>query len=331
MKFAIDLYKDFEYIFSLKQKEMKNLVAKQLAQFYPQDKICNIDDYIYAIGDIPIALVAHLDTVWEDAPPSFIFFDPFKKVMWSPYGLGADDRAGCIAILEILKHGLRPHVIFTTDEEIGGIGASILASQPCPFDNLNYIIELDRRGRNDCVFYDCESKDFQKYIKTFGFKLAYGTFSDISMLCGSWQICGVNLSIGYLNEHTRTEVLFLDSMYSTINRVIKMLSVKDIPKYKWEGLTYIPYEDEFDWLPDYAPTKPFIRRCSHCFKAINDQDSVMVRAGNSIKDYCFDCLITHASYCPRCGQPFENLEGISSEKLCAQCQEEENEIYTSGD
>ena len=245
MKFSHEKFKHFEHIFSLTQKQLMEEVENKLTQYYPIDKIVIDNDYIYAIGTIPIALVAHLDTVWEDAPPSFTLFDPFRNVMWAPNGLGADDRAGVLAIFEILKLGLLPHVIFTTDEEIGGIGASSLAFLECPFSDLRYLIELDRRGREDCVFYDCENKDFQKYIENFGFKTAMGTFSDISMLCGAWEKCGVNLSIGYLHEHTHKEMLFINSMYMTIAKVVKMLKCKQIPEFKWEGLTYIPYFDSF--------------------------------------------------------------------------------------
>ena len=40
-------------------------------------------DYIYAIGDIPIALVAHMDTVFPK-PVSELYYDTRKNVMWSP-------------------------------------------------------------------------------------------------------------------------------------------------------------------------------------------------------------------------------------------------------
>ena len=59
-------------------------------------------DYLYAIGDIPIGLVAHVDTVFPE-PPEDIYYDREKGVMWSPQGLGADDRAGVFAILKIIQ------------------------------------------------------------------------------------------------------------------------------------------------------------------------------------------------------------------------------------
>ena len=326
MKFPIEKYKYFEYVFSLKQNAMKQFIYNELLHFYKNKNIHYSNDYIYVEGSIPIALVAHMDTVWEENPPQYILFDPFKNVMWSPHGLGADDRAGCIAILEILKNSdLRPHLIFTTDEEIGGLGAEILAELDCPFDDLRYIIELDRRGRNDCVFYDCESEDFQKYIETFGFKTAIGTFSDISLLCGAWEICGVNLSIGYMNEHTTHEMLFLNAMYNTITRVMKMLSVTDIPKYKWEGLTYLPID--FDWMDNMEVSSRFFEGpalvCKGCHRPVDGAYAIhaIPQEGTSAAIYCYNCMTKHVSYCPRCSQPIENPEGIESEKLCRYCSE----------
>ena len=318
MKFSPEKGKYFEYIFSLKQKQMKNVALAELRKFYPEENICEKKEYLYAIGNIPIALVAHLDTVWEDNPPKYTFFDPFKNVMWSPNGLGADDRAGVIAIFEIIRTGLRPHIIFTTDEEIGALGAEELASIQCPFKDLRYMIELDRRGRNDCVFYDCESKPFQNYINTFGFETAIGSFSDISMLCGAWQVCGVNLSIGYYNEHTQRELLFLTTMYNTITRVIKMLKEKNIPHFVWEGTTYIP---QFTWIDymNYAHSN-FKYACKSCHKPLSYNEACHARtSGGGTAYYCIECMPQHVAYCERCGAPYECDEGISYLGFCNEC------------
>ena len=142
-------YKLFERLVSLSQKELKKAMSQYLKAKY--DNVIFTKDYLVAIGDIPVALVAHLDTVYR-TPVSNLYYDQRKGVLWSPDGLGADDRAGIFAVLKILQDGYRPSVIFTTDEEKGGVGASALAMNPCPIPNLKYMIELDRRGSNDCVF-----------------------------------------------------------------------------------------------------------------------------------------------------------------------------------
>ena len=154
-------YQLFRALAELTQEQLRNLLFAHLKRKYK--KIIATEEYIYAVGDIPIGLLAHMDTVFK-APPTEIYYDRRKNVMWSPTGLGADDRAGVFSILQLIKAGYRPHVIFTTDEEIGCVGAQELSFLPCPFEDLRYIIQLDRRNSNDCVFYDCANAEFEKNI-----------------------------------------------------------------------------------------------------------------------------------------------------------------------
>jgi len=172
-------YQLFEQLVSLRQSQLHAIMKQLLLKKYK--KVISTPDYIIAFGDIPIALVAHLDTVFK-YPVTQLYYDREKNVAFSPDGLGADDRAGVFAILQILKTDLRPSIIFTTDEEQGGIGAAQLTLQypQCPIPNLKYLIELDRQGSTDAVFYECDTADFKDYIESFGFLEAKGSFSDIS-------------------------------------------------------------------------------------------------------------------------------------------------------
>jgi hypothetical protein len=154
-------FRTFERLCGLSQKGLKHTLSVFLKSKY--EKVLETPDYICAVGNIPIALVAHMDTVFTH-PARNVFYDRRKNVIWSPDGLGADDRAGVFSIIQIVKKGLRPHIIFTTDEEKGALGALALGQEDCPFEDLRYIIELDRRGANDCVFYDCENPEFTDYI-----------------------------------------------------------------------------------------------------------------------------------------------------------------------
>lgn len=107
------------------------------------------------------------------------------------------------------------------------------------------IFQLDRRGSEDCVFYDCDNPDFVKYIESFGFVEAYGTFSDISVIAPEWEVAAVNLSVGYYNEHTNHEYLRLDELETTIERVEKMLAAADdMPTF-----SYIPAKSTLNMNP----------------------------------------------------------------------------------
>lgn len=266
-------------------------------------------DYLYAIGDIPIGLVAHVDTVFPE-PPEDIYYDREKGVMWSPQGLGADDRAGVFAILKIIQSGLRPTIIFTTDEEVGGLGAAQLVKDfsECPIPNLKYLIQLDRRGTNDCVFYDCDNEDFITYVESFGFIEAFGTFSDIAELCPAWDVVGVNLSIGYENEHTRYETLHLKPWMATIEKVKRMLKEKDIPDFEYIEYSYSyngtkwgydeKYKDWYDYTPHY--------RCKSCGKSFCEYEVIPTRNKNKkIVYYCPDCCVDNVTWCLDCGTAYE--------------------------
>lgn len=262
------------------------------------------EDYLIAIGKTPIALVAHLDTVFKYLPID-IYHDKEKNVIWSPYGLGADDRAGVYSIIKILKDGYRPTVIFTTDEELGNVGAIALSLNiPDPPASLKYIIELDRQGSNDCVFYDCDNKEFINYIESFGFKQARGSFSDISDICPYWGIAGVNLSVGYYSEHSASEYLKLEEMFNTIKKVELMLEDAD-------NISTFPY----------IPVKTLWKEvtCAKCKKKLSERFANEIYSPIGEKNYyCLDCAINlEVDYCKNCGNLFSNPGGKA--EVCKKC------------
>lgn len=232
------------------QTQTKKMLSHFLNKTY--DNIIETKEYIIALGNIPIALVAHLDTVFDFGRKKepLLLYDKEKNIMFSPDGAGFDDKAGLYAIIQIVRSGLRPHIILTTDEEIGALGAVGVSKQKDLFkDKLNYIIELDRCGSHDCVFYDCENKDFVKHIESFGFKTAIGTFSDISVIAPQLGVAAVNLSIGYYNEHSRAEYLCIGEMNNTIAKVKRILEAKA------KHFNYIPKEQG-----------EYVIKCSKCGK-----------------------------------------------------------------
>lgn len=284
------------------------------------DNIITTKDYIIAIGDIPIALVAHMDTVFK-VPVSDLYYDRLKGVLWSPDGLGADDRAGIFAILKILQDGLRPSVILTTGEEMGGVGASAIVDKypECPIPGLKYMIQLDRRGTNDCVFYDCYCPEFVDYVESFGFCERWGSFSDISFLMPEWQIVGVNLSVGYEDEHSRTEILNINPLFDTIRKVKKMLTETEIPDFVYDEIVApevsLWWKKTGQWLSDY--------RCNHCKKLFSEHEVFPVLGvdGKTTKFYCPDCIAGHVEWCDVCGEPYEVLTP-TGKNLCKECEEE---------
>lgn len=314
-------FKTFEQLVSLTQKELHAAMATFLKSKY-NNVIVN-DKYICAKGDIPIALVAHMDTVFK-TPAYEVYYDPRRNVMWSPDGLGADDRAGVYAIVEIIRSGLRPHVIFTTDEEMGCIGADELAKYQCPFEDLKYIIQLDRQGANDCVFYDCYNPAFIDYIESFGFVESWGTFSDISSLCPAWRICGVNLSVGYYGEHSFSEYLCVGQLFETIKKVKVMLQEEEIPEFEYKRM----HRSHFNYLlKDYYSTEDPYVICGGCGHTYGEYDTFPVKGiDGGTKYYCIDCIPGRVDWCVNCEEAFE-LDPDCPNTLCPDCVE----VFYSGD
>lgn len=207
--------------FKLKIKLYKHLKQKNYNPIFK-------NGYLYAKGDIPILLVSHMDTVL-DSPPKKFYYNEESDILYSNYGIGGDDRCGVYAILKIIEE-YHPHILFTEKEEIGCIGA-IKTIKTLPRPNVKYIIEIDRRGNNDCVFYDCNNQEFIQYIESFGFKTAEGIFSDISILGPYWDIATVNLSGAYYNEHTDEEYIKFKELENIIERIKNIIASHQNTKY----------------------------------------------------------------------------------------------------
>lgn len=277
----------FEKLCCMTEEKLFRAVKQILLNYYGNEKVFMYDkNYIVACGDIPVALVAHLDTVFDE-PPREVFYDIRKGVCWSPDGLGADDRAGVFAILNIIQRGLRPHVIFTMGEEVGGIGAQALAENYL-FKELLYMIELDRQGENDMVFYQCYCPAFISYVGKFGFLEKLGSYSDISFLMDKWRTCGVNLSIGYKDEHSYGELLYVDAMFATINKVIEMLKDVEVSRiakfaYATNGLPLTNWYKTHDTHNDVAFGQC---KCGLCGEDAFDFETLNYE-GHKI---CYDCF-----------------------------------------
>jgi len=255
-------YKGFRLIAQSTQDDLLEYLAPQLETIYGKDNVDLNKDYLFARGGLPVMLVAHMDTVHRTLPTD-LYYDAEQGVMWSPQGIGGDDRCGVYGIITIIKYLLSqksklPSVMFTTFEETGCIGAGVAAKNVSDsfISHINYAIQLDRRGKTDCVFYQCHNYEFQKMVEKYGFITETGSFTDIGKLCPAWGIAGVNLSIGYLNEHTANEIVHVPWMMDTLERVLNMLD--DSPKSK-----KYPYSSSFVAKHTKKPAKYFKEDSKH--------------------------------------------------------------------
>ena len=172
----------------------------------------------------------------------------------SPQGIGGDDRCGVYALANAYEISeKKPWLLFTCDEEIGCIGARAFSDEyekgqlPTELSDVKLIIEIDRRGSKDAVYYDCGNEAFEDYISSKGFKTEIGSFSDISIIAPMIGVAAVNLSSGYYNAHTLHEYINRRQIDSTMQKVIEIISdatKPDFPRFEYiESL----WQDEYEY------------------------------------------------------------------------------------
>lgn len=223
------------------QMTLKLFLKKRLSDYY--DNVVSENGFLYAKGDVPILLTAHMDTVHKENVQKVVVND---DIITSPQGIGGDDRCGVYIILKILEKGYRPSILFCEDEEVGGIGSNkfIKTKYMKELCDLKFFVELDRANANDAVFYDCGNEEFQQFIEsTTGYKTAFGSFSDISHLSPVTDVASVNLSCGYYKAHTTGEYVVFSEMENTIEIVEKLcgLNYADVKKYDYQKVSYNYY------------------------------------------------------------------------------------------
>lgn len=153
------------------------------------------------------------------------------------------DRCGVYAISKLYEMSkVKPWLLFTCDEEVGGVGASYFCDSyfagelPDELDELKMLIEIDRKGSNDAVYYDCRNSKFEDYITSKGFVTNYGSFIDISVIAPELNVATVNWSSGYHNPHTLYEYINRRQLENVIGRVATMIDDamrNDFPKYEY--------------------------------------------------------------------------------------------------
>ena len=203
---------------------------KRLAKKFKRNSLLSKGNFILVKGVAPVMLVAHLDTVHEQ-PVKDICLSSDGNIIMSPQGIGGDDRCGVFALVKVYRLSkVKPWLLFCCDEEIGGLGAKkfCLAHQqlqlPKEIDNFKFLIELDRKGKNDAVYYRCANPDFEAYITGKGFQSAQGSFSDISLIAPELEVAAVNLSCGYYAAHTRHEYIDRFQLNAVIHKVVDIVA-----------------------------------------------------------------------------------------------------------
>lgn len=249
----------FETLLTLSQEEL----LQELPAYLSERSYSVIETDYYTLGVSPsedkqACLVAHLDTInthrgagsynyatkkWDTAqkatPKAEDLMISEKYITLSPEAnpqlacLGADDRCGVKTILDVIEAGKRPHVLFTTDEEIGCVGSNKLIDDEIPLTALadsSMLIQIDRGVHegswNEMVFYEYDENSIPEILEELEkyYTLANGSYTDVAVLGPVYDKPIVNLSASYQNEHTRSEFINLHAYKNNTEGLISFLT-----------------------------------------------------------------------------------------------------------
>lgn len=274
------------------QSEMQEWLPEVLADYGYQIKVTDYMIQAISSKENQPCLVAHLDTIntkrknysygsyystgstlstvtstEKDRTPEvqdilvterYILLSPECKS--SIQCLGADDRVGVKTILDILEMGLRPHILFTTDEEVGCVG-SRKAVKENALEGLkmaSMLIQIDRgvheRSWHEMVTYDFDPEShkeiFDELRKTY--TMATGSYTDVAVLGPHLDKPIVNVSASYRHEHTTDEFINLDAYEYNTQGLIKFI--------EW---AVKQDTNEWKYVAKYVPPKPTYTRNSN--------------------------------------------------------------------
>lgn len=162
---------------------------------------------------------------------------------WCPEVLGADDKAGIYAILQLIRKKTPGLYIFHVGEEKGGIGSKWIAeNNPDLVKDIKRAIAFDRKGTQDVIGEQrgskCCSTDFGIALaarlnqfmppKNLYKSGAIGSFTDTASYMKLIPEC-TNVSCGYYNEHTSSEHLDLYWYLDTFLPAVLKMNWETLP------------------------------------------------------------------------------------------------------
>jgi len=225
-----------------------------------------VDDYGNLLADkkcgdgngATVLLSAHMDTVKGVLTDRKLIETEDGIIMSNKGALGADDRGGIAIILTVLRNlnklNFNGHikVSFSREEEIGCVGAGKIDQNW--YANVDLAIVVDRRGNRDivvgCGMAFCSDsvgyfmEDVSK-MADMDWRAVEGGISD-AMVFAENGINSINLSAGYMNEHTVNEYASLKDMGDTVRLILQTIAVIN-QFYK----TFEPVPSENKWVKSW--------------------------------------------------------------------------------
>jgi len=243
MKPNLGVYAKVHPLFKPKTPGLPNINWKQLTKFCRM-KVNSFEQYgqrldtidgplFYKNNNSDILAVAHLDFVMGPIHTSMLKLAD-DTLYFCPT---LDDRAGVYAILDYLpSKGLQYDYLLTTNEE--KVGSTAAYFTPPPGKKYKFIFSFDRRG-TDVVMYNYYNAEYANKLKEVGWKVDFGTYSDICDL-EHLRCKGFNFGVGYYEQHTTRCHLSANHFKQNMRKFIAFYN-----KYRHDYLPHTPMYNTF--------------------------------------------------------------------------------------
>ena len=128
-----------------------------------------------------------------------------------------------------------------------------------------------------------------------------------------WKLCGVNLSVGYYDEHTYTEMFDVNAFWNTYDQLTLLLQQDSFPTFE-----YTSQPLRFTSLYNLMDEEEVCCKCKQfCYSA----EAFPVKGADGLtKIYCGDCIASGVDWCATCCEPYEiTEENINRPNKCDDC------------
>lgn len=170
------------------------------------------------------------------------------------YVLGADCGTGIYIMLKLLEHGVRSNYAFYRNEEVGGLGSEYsVRTNPEFYETIRHAMAFDRKGLSSVITHQwCGRCCSDEFAKALGGKLGLkpdntGTFTDTANMAHIVPEC-TNLSVGYYDQHTASEMQDLVYLEEFIER-LKTVDWQALPVERKPETAEYPI---YDGYPNYG-------------------------------------------------------------------------------
>lgn len=183
------------------------------------------------VGDAPVLWSSHTDTVHSAGGKQALRFANGIVALDDKASdcLGADCTAGVWLMVQMIRAGVPGLYVFHRAEEIGGVGSSFIAKHRLDIlDGIKFAVAFDRRGHKSVITHQGDRCCSEAFSASLSAALGMGhssdsggTFTDTANYVDAIGECS-NLSVGYMNEHTKRETLDVEYLEALRDALLQL-------------------------------------------------------------------------------------------------------------